>query len=208
MMAQIILISGSILLSYIEYDCLGITFQDSLKDSLSLNDATIVVQKKTNHWILLSAGIINFKVEEFTKVINNHFRAEECAPYYALFSSRNQLIIAFPLKVFDFASGNSPFRKTWDECEWDGVVSEDTQPSGRSPHVCIPWNFPSDNRRHVQSWKRIGFFIFMPGIRAKSFSFSVVIWVIPFSFIVSAISESKKGALNALDVSRAAFTVK
>lgn len=101
MMAQFILFSGSILLLYIEYDCLGITFQDSLKDSLPPNDVTIVDQKKTKHWVLLCAGIITSKVEEFTKVINNHFRAEECTPYYALFSSRNQLIIAFPLKVFD-----------------------------------------------------------------------------------------------------------
>ena len=101
MIALIILLSGSILLLYIEYDCLVITFQNSLKDSLSLNDVTIVDQKKTKHWVLLCAGIVTSKVEEFTKVINNHFRAEECTPYYALFSSRNQLIIAFSHKVFD-----------------------------------------------------------------------------------------------------------
>ena len=101
MMAQIILLSGSILLLCIEYDCLVITFQNSLKDSLSLNDVTIVDQKKTKHWILLCACIITSKAEEFAKVIKNHFRADECTPYYALFSSRNQLIIAFPLKVFD-----------------------------------------------------------------------------------------------------------
>ena len=66
------------------------------------------------------------------------------------------------------------------------------------------WDLPV---KPNQSWEWIGYLTFIPGIREKSFSFSVVIWFIPFSFIVSIISASKKGALNALEVSKAAFTV-
>ena len=99
---------------------------------------TIVDQKKKKYWVLLCAGIITSKVEEFTKVINNHFRAEECTLYYALFSTMNQLIIAFPLNVFEFASGNSFFRKTWDESGWDVAFSEDTQSAGRSQMSVFP----------------------------------------------------------------------
>ena len=92
-----------------EYDFHGIIVQDSLKDSLLLNDVTILGRKKTKDWELIRVGIVNSKIEEFAEAISDCLRVEEGIPYYAHFYSRNKLMVAFPHKVFKV----TPDKETW-----------------------------------------------------------------------------------------------
>ena len=92
-----------------EYDFHGIIVQESLKDSLLLNDVIILGRKQTKDWELIRVGIMNSEIEEFIEAISDCLRVEESIPYYAHFYSRNKLIVVFPHKVFNV----TPDKETW-----------------------------------------------------------------------------------------------
>ena len=89
----------------------GIIVREGIRDQANFGSMKILGQKTGRNWTLLKIGIQPRSLTSVISEIRANLLFEKGVPYYAHLYRDNELIVAFPAKVFRI----SPDKKSWRE---------------------------------------------------------------------------------------------